>query len=141
MNKKVLSLLYRSFDDTLTEAEQRCLNEALKTSAALREEKERLSAMRGDVASLAATSFAPGFTERVMRRLDAEPAQTNGGERFFAALIYLFRRVAIAAAVAIVALVVFNLQGGDSLSLESAFGRTEVTIAEVLESPYYITME
>ena len=42
MNKKVIDLLYRSFDGTLTPGEKKELNEALAKSQELREEKERI---------------------------------------------------------------------------------------------------
>jgi len=141
MNKRSRELLFRSFDDRLTEREQRELKEALAASPELQEEKEHLTALRGDITAGAADSFKPFFAERVMHRLESSGVAEPGPMLFFESLARLFRRVAVAGAVAVVALVVINLWDSGDVSLNAAVGAPETTLEELLESPYESALE
>lgn len=138
MDPKVLELLYRSFDGQLTPAEEQRLEEALRHSQSLREEKEKIAAMRQAISGSAAQSFQPFFAEKVMQRIQAErKPQTEAGEDFFGSLAWSFRRIALAGAIAVLLLLAGNvIQKGD-ISLNSVLAMPQLTIEDtvVLNNP------
>jgi hypothetical protein len=137
MNKKTLRLLYRSFDGRVSEKELRFLEEALGRSPELKAEKEQIQRQREMLSQGAALSFAPGFADRVIGGLDTSAADTNGWEQFYAILLTLFRRFAIAGAVALLLLLTYNLRLGDQLSLEEAFFASDTTVEELRRLPLF----
>ncbi|MCJ7509069.1 MAG: hypothetical protein MUO85_10155 [candidate division Zixibacteria bacterium] len=141
MNKKILKLLYRSFDSQLTKQEQRQLDEALANSQTLREERERILSLRNDISSLAAGSFKPFFAERVMRRINRLDNMEQNLYPFFESLWYLFRRVVIAGAAVAIILVSHNLWVSHDITLASAFGASQVTVEELLKTPFDLILE
>jgi anti-sigma factor RsiW len=141
MNKKVIDLLYRSFDGTLTPREKEELNEALAKSQELREEKERITAMRSAISDSAAISFRPFFAERVMSRIASLGEAKNGAQKFFESLQFAFRRVAVVGATAILILLAYNLVKSGHISIAGAFGMPQESLEEILESPFDSTLE
>ena len=135
MNPSIRELLYRSFDDTLSDIEQKQLEEALAASSELREEYERLVSLRRMVSDNASASFQPWFTERVMQQIRTEDAPLAESEAFFSELTTMFRRVAVAAAIAVVMAVSYNLSQSDTISLAATFGiqQEEPTLEEMLD--------
>ena len=109
--EKIKELLMRSFDETLSEQDQRKLDEALNSSAELRREKEKISAMREMLTAGRDVKFNPMFAERVMNRLpDAlRPVQEPD---LFSALFHMFKRVVFAGAIAVVILASVQLVVG-----------------------------
>ncbi|RMF56566.1 MAG: hypothetical protein D6743_20090, partial [Calditrichaeota bacterium] len=77
MKERLLNLLIRSFDEELTEAERRELQNALAADAELREQKRQLQEVRHLVRESAVRSFKPFFAARVMRRVAAGPSQRS----------------------------------------------------------------
>ncbi len=141
MNKKAIDLLYRSFDGTLTPGEEKELHEALAKSHQLREEKERITAMRSALSASAAKSFRPFFAERVMQAITSAAETKNGLELFFESLQFTFRRVAVVGATAIVLLAAYNFIKTGEISVAGAFGMPQETLEEVLELPFDATLE
>jgi hypothetical protein len=137
MNKKIHRLLYRSFEDRLSEKEQTILGEALERSPELRLEKERIRRQREMLSQGAALSFGPGFADRVMGRLNGADIGANGWELFYATLISLFRRFAIAGAVALLVLLFYNLRLGDKLSSEEIFFASDAAHEELRQLPLF----
>ena len=136
MNKKILELLYLSFDSNLDEKEQKQLAEALKNSEELRKEKEQILAQRRTVSDSAERSFKPFFAERVMNRIDSI-SEKNGLEIFYETLKSVFRRFAIVSAVIMIVLISYNLATRDSLSSEEIFYASDVTFEEILDLPLF----
>ncbi|KPL18935.1 MAG: hypothetical protein AMJ92_05510 [candidate division Zixibacteria bacterium SM23_81] len=141
MNKKAIDLLYRFFDDALTPEENEELNEALARSKELRDEKDRIVALRNEISASAAKSFRPFFAERVMHAITSATEAKNGLEKFFESLKLAFRRVAVVSATAILLLLVYNFVKSGDISITGAFGMSQETLVEVLESPFDATME
>jgi hypothetical protein len=141
MNKKILKLLYRSFDSQLTRQEQQQLDEALANSRTLREEKERIISLRDDISSLTAGSFKPFFAERVIERINRLDNTEQNLYPFFESLWYLFRRVVIAGAVVAIILVSHNLWVSRDITLASAFGASQVTVEQLLKTPFDLILE
>ena len=133
MNIQQRDLLYRSFDDTLSDEERHRLDEALASSSELRDEYERLAQMRQMVSDGAAGSFQPWFAQRVMRRIAREGAARES-DLFFEELFSMFRRVAIAAAVAAVIAISYNIYQSGSISIAATFGlQEEPALEEMLD--------
>ena len=136
MNKNILKLLYRSFDDDLNEKERNELEEALKSSVELRQEREKILAQRKAISESGAKSFKPFFAERVMAQIDTLSDKTEM-EPFYETIKSVFRPFAIAGAVAMVALILYNLGIGDILSTEEVFFASDATFEEILQLPLF----
>lgn len=139
MKRSERDLLYRSLDSSLTPGEQTRLDAALRRDSGLRDEYERLVRLRGLVENQETPSFRADFSQRVMKRLAAEssamPASNSESEAtpgFEDALSLMFRRVAVAASVAAVLLLTYNLATSDSVSINTSFGLTEELYPEDL---------
>lgn len=137
MNKKILKLLYRSFDADLDEKEQNQLNEALKNSEELRKLKEHIAAQRQAVSTSASQSFKPFFAERVINRINSLSKQGNGLEAFYETLKLAFKRFALAAAIIMLALFSYNLIKGDILPSNEVYYASNATLEEILELPLF----
>ncbi|MBU0983557.1 MAG: hypothetical protein KKA42_06780 [candidate division Zixibacteria bacterium] len=140
MRDDLRELLYRSFDGDLTPDERRQLDDALARDGELRSERDRVARMRKSLAD-GAEGFRPFFAERVMHRLKGDTETNPGLEQIFEWLQLVVRRVAITGAVALVALVAYNLSTSDELSLAAAIGAPTETIESVLESPFEPVLE
>lgn len=141
MKKRALRLLYRSLDIELTPEEKRELEAALRMSPQLKEERERIIALRKTLSAGAVQSFSPFFTEKVMQAVTSPVEKKNGVETFFASLQFAFRRVVLAGAVAILLLLVYNFAKSGDISVKAALGMPQETLTEVLESPFDATLE
>jgi hypothetical protein len=143
MRPDLLALLYRSMDEDLAPTERKALDEALAASGDLKLERDRLIAMRGMVSRSSADSFGPFFAERVMSRLAGERRRAGTGQ-FWLGWLPVFRRVAIAGAVAAVALVLINFARTDSVSATAAMGlpaASEVSLEEIAKPPVESMLE
>lgn len=130
MNQPYHDLLYRSLDGTLTPAEQAQLDLDLQESAVLRAERDELIQMRGLMENQTTPAFKIGFSHRIMQRLAAE-SQQNETDLFVDDLSYMFRRVALAASIAAILLVSYNLASSDTISLAASFGIIEPTLEDL----------
>lgn len=137
MDKKILKLLYRSFDDELNEKEWKQLDEAIKASKELQKEREQILAQRQALAESSAPSFEPLFPERVMSRIDSLGPKKNGFESFYDTLLFMFRRFAIVGAAILLILLIYNLQTGDILSSEEILYASDFTFERILNLPLF----
>jgi len=135
-NKKELKLLYRFFDSELNEKEKKQLEEALKISEELRQEKEQISAQRKAISESTATSFKPFFAERVISRIDSIK-KGNGLVDFYESLKAIFRRFAIAGIVIMLILIFYNFTTGEGMSVDDAFYTSDVIFEEILDMPLF----
>lgn len=135
-DEKILELLYRSFDDDLSEKEQNLLEDALKDSEELRREKTKIISQRQAISESAARSFKPYFAEIVMHRIDSL-SEKNGLEKFYETLKAAFRRFAIAGAVILIALILYNLRIGENISSEEIFYASDTIVEEILNLPLF----
>ncbi len=110
--ENIKDLLLRSYDDTLTEAEKRQLQEALSSSGELQREKETLDRLRRTFSAYR-PDFSPSFYDRVMARISGE------GTTVF---LSVFRAIALSgvAAIVLVLLAVYFMDG--SLNIDSLLG-------------------
>lgn len=127
MNGRLLELLYRSFDDTLSDDEREELSQALAASADLRNEQMRIKAMRKVVGQQAAASFKPFFSSRVMRRIKTQKTQF---EEFVSSLMWSFRLIGLVGGLAVVLLIAHNSFQGKSLTLDAILGLPQLSLDE-----------
>lgn len=132
MNPKMLELLYKSFDASLTPNEQEELERALIDSEQLREEKEKLTQMRESISSTAKNSFNPFFANRVMQRITSQKKESNE-ELFFESLISLFRPMAIAAVLLVVVLTSYNLVTDNFFSSQDSPPLSELSLEDAFD--------
>ena len=139
MNEEILELLYRSFDHELSPEEQQRLEEALASSAELRQKRTDIEKVRAAVARSRAREFRPLFAERVMGRVSA--IRKNGQEEFLRSLVAVFRPVALAAAMLAITLTTFNLAKSDRKSVYTAFAGPEVSMEQALDPTLPLALE
>lgn len=140
MNHKIKKLLYESFDRGLNERERNILNAALAESARLRKEKEDIMQMRNELSSQNGQKFKPFFVDQVMNEIRAWKDQKDSNE-YFDYISVLFRPVAIAATILIIALVSLNFIKSDRVSLEGAIAVPEVTITDAYDPIVDLNLE
>ena len=137
MAKKILKLLYQSFDDELNPKEKERLDRALKESEELRKEKEQILAQRQALADSSVPGFKPLFPERVMSRIESPQKKKNGFESFHETILLMFRRFAIVGAAILLLLLIYNLQTGDILTTEEIMFASDFTFEEILDLPLF----
>jgi hypothetical protein len=137
MDKKILKLLYRSFDDELNETETQRLEEALRQSDELRRVKDRILTQRHAIAESPKPSFKPFFAERVMSRIASLSTKKNGLEAFYETLLVMFRRLSLVGAAILIILLLVNLRAGDALSTDEIFITSDVAIEEIADLPLF----
>ena len=138
MNKKILKLLYRSFDMKLSEKDQKRLDDALAESEELRLEKEQAIAQRQSLVTSGAQAFKPFFAERVMGRIETlGQTKKNGFELFYETFKSMFQRLAIASAVVLLVLVSYNLIKSDVLPQDEIIFASDATMEEILDLPLF----
>jgi len=133
MNKKILKLLYRSFDTPLNEYEEEKLKKALSESEDLRREKERVENIREMITESGDSSFSPFFADKVMREINTLSEETIHLEMITDWLSLFFKRVAIAGAVVAAILIFYNLKDASQVSLAEVFNVPEITVEEIVE--------
>lgn len=137
MDKKILKLLYRSFDDEPNEREQEQLEHALKESVELQKEKERILVQRQALSESTPPTFEPLFAERVMNRIESLGKKKSGIESFYESLWVMFRRFAIVGTALLLILLIYNLQSGDILSTDEILFASDFTFEEILNLPLF----
>ena len=141
MDKKIVHLLYKSFDVALSDLEQKILNRALADSLELRLEKERINKIRNRAARSAAVSFKPFFAERVMQQIKSAKERIEHASDFFESLVYMFRRVALVGVLVSLLILSYNLIRSENFSLSGALGFRNLTIEEAFDPFVEIAME
>lgn len=127
MTDRMLELLYRAFDAELSEQEQVELENALASSPDLLEEKKRVMEMRQLIGEQSAQTFKPFFAARVMRRI----RETH--DDFLISLMWAFKRIAVAGAVATVLLIANNIFIEKNQSLDAILGMPQLTLEDTYQ--------
>jgi hypothetical protein len=136
MKKKILKLLYRSFDEALSEKEQKLLDITLEESEDLREERDMAAAQRKAISEGTPSSFKPHFAEQVVNRIQSLGYQ-NSKESFYESLKILFQRFALVGAALLIALILYNVQRGDILSSDEMLYAADAAIEEIIDLPLF----
>ncbi|MFC1725275.1 hypothetical protein ACFL4T_06585 [candidate division KSB1 bacterium] len=133
MNKKLIKLLYRSFDGSLTEDEEKTLSDALQGSEELRSEKEKIMNLRSLVSGASEKEFSPFFTEKIMNKIESAKngyVKTNHIDRIAE---FIFRRLALIGAAAVILLIAYNFIQTGQITVTGLFGIPEITYEEIIE--------
>lgn len=138
MHKKLTKLIYRSFDDTLTPKEKSRLDQALIESDELQRIFEETRKLR-DAATSPGGSFGPMFAERVIRTIKEKNAQIQ--EDFFGALNYMFRRVALAGAVAVIIMFSVIVLKNDTSASVADYAVTQMTLDDLVDPTLTASLE
>jgi hypothetical protein len=93
------------------------LEEGLKNSVELRNEKARLERLRNILANQQ-TSFAPYFASKVMNKINHLKTEAE----FSQGIIFAFKRVAIPMLAAAVVLILFSIFSGGSVAFDNFMG-------------------
>lgn len=129
-------LLYRSFDEDLSTKKKIQLENSLKKSEALRMEKNQIQHMRETLAGFEELSFSPFFVKRVVSRLKTSRPK-NGLESLYLSMKSIFRPIAVAGTVLLLALLLYNIRLGDSLNSDEVLYASNATIQEILDIPLF----
>ena len=138
MHKNMKKLMYRSLDDDLSKNEKRILDQALGQSAELRRVLSDAQKLR-DEAKSSSVSFAPMFAERVVRTIRHKNAQIQ--EDFFSALNYMFRRVALAGAIAVVVMFSIVVLTKNQTSTVAEYAMTQMTLDDLVDPTLTTSLE
>lgn len=127
-------LLMRYLEGTLDPGQRARLQGRLDADVALAERLGRLARLRETMEEGRPRSFAVGFSDRVLRRLEAEEAPA---ERLYEALHWVFARTALASMLVAGALGAYNVTSYQGLGvaaslLEALFGLPSATLADAL---------
>lgn len=141
MNKKIIKLLYKSFDAPLSENEKEVLAKTLKESEGLRREKEKIIAMREKLASAPAASFKPFFAERVLNRIRGQNNSMGERASIFDSLVAAFKPMAIAAMILLISILFYNLKTTENYTLAGALGKEPVSLEQVVDPVYVLELE
>jgi len=136
MEEKIRELIQKAALGELSPEEQFLLEEAVKQDPVLQAELDTAKKVSSLVKDSGEPEFQPFFTTRVMQRISE---QAEGGMDLAAALSSVFRKVAIAATVIIIALTSYNITSQwderDQLStMELAFNLPSLTIDKALDN-------
>jgi anti-sigma factor RsiW len=123
-------LFQRALDGELTAEEERRFAALLEESPSLRLEFERVRRLRALVKGSREDSFRPFFSSRVINQIRSQAKE----ESFARALAWLFRRVALAVIILIVALTAYNISrqqmaGNHRSPLEAVLGLPPATVS------------
>jgi len=136
--EQLLLLLYRSFDDSLSEKENRLLNRALENSPEMREEKRRIQEQRDSLSESAGSmNFGPYFAEGIINRLKAGESRVNPGELFFGELFSNFKRLVAVTVLLCLVLISYNLVIGEGVNADEALYLSQDTYQEILDMPLF----
>lgn len=131
MDKRILKLLYRSFDDPLSPDEQEQLNAALESSEELKNEKEQIMAARKVFQKSWKPKFEPFFADRVMAQIrNSKTVTTETVDEFVSALVLSFRKIAIAGTIAAILLLTNNFIAAGGISLDKSIALQQISIED-----------
>ena len=141
MDKKILDLLYKSLDHTLSTTEQGKLDQALKTLKDAQLEKKQLLKLRQGIADSKVKSFKPFFADKVMRNISSINNESSMQEDFFNSLFNAFRPIAITATIILIVMMSYNIIRSDNMSLANALAEPEISLEYVFDPVMPLTLE
>ena len=121
INQEMYELLIRSMNDQPTAEEDKQLQQALKGSSELRDEKIKLNNI-GKLLSSRSYSFSDGFHNRVMQAVSDEKKGKVISVNFARSFTIMFNRIAVAGVAVIVLLVISLYISHGSLNVNTFTG-------------------
>lgn len=128
--------MLRYLEGTLPEKESQELERRLDSEPDLKAEFRQLQSLQGLLQTSRADSFAPYFSDRVMKKLQPQ-AKGQTAESFYDSLSWIFKRAAFACMIGAVALGTVNVLDYQGLGLassvvEALFGLPSASITDAL---------
>ena len=136
-HKKVLKLLYKSFDTDLSKKKNLRLEKALDESKDLKDEKELILSRRQAVTDSAEKAFRPYFADRVMTQIAALGDKKDTQESFYDALMFGFKRLAVVGGLVMIVLLFFNVFQGHIIPVDEVFFASDLALEEILNLPIF----
>jgi len=130
MNKKMRKLLYRSFDQSLTESEANSLENYKKQYPEFQKETALVLEIRKNLMGNNDETFSPFFAEKVVNNLAAAAKKMQNNDNFNA-LLSVFRPVAFATSLVIAGILIYNLNGSNVYHMEDIFGIPAIGIENI----------
>ena len=140
MDKKINSLLLKSFDTRLNKKEQQQLEKALAQSESLRLEKKKLEQMRGMLVQNQKHTFRPFFAERVMTRIKSMKKPETKFDVFFDSLVNAFRPLVAAIIILIIIALSFNAFNNNGSVFAGIITDPQISIEDSMD-PAWIYFE
>lgn len=134
---KMKKLLYRSFDENLNKKDKNKLERALLNDPGLRKEKSRILKQRQLIATGKNEDFSPGFTRRLMARIEDISQDENQMESAYELMKVWFRRTLAAGAVIVFVLVTLNLTMKNLSPENEIFYASSITYDEIQNLPLF----
>jgi hypothetical protein len=137
--RKAVRLLYKSLDKTLSAKEEAYLQKAFSKFDGLENEISELLILRQRLGK-SSSGFRPFFSDRVISRVKQQRRQI-AKQYFFDSLTTRFYRVAVAAAVAILVLISFNVLKTQNSSASETVVSSSRDLDEVLVPAFTTSLE
>jgi hypothetical protein len=137
MTKKILKLLYRSFDLELSPKEKEALKKALEGSVELKREKKRIESMRESFSKSEAGKFSPYFKTQIMDRIKKLNNNTGEQNNFFNSFVYDFKIIAAGAVILLGILLTFSFINNSS----TVYDEDNISMNELVEPIAMLEME
>lgn len=123
MKKKNLEkLIYKSLDGILTDKEAASLEAEMRNSAEAKNLYSEILLMRKNIEALPAPDFSPLFESRVMSKLNGDKLNNSRSQNSPDMLGIIFKKFAFAAVLILLLLITYNLNSGNSYSIENLLG-------------------
>lgn len=127
MNKK--KLLYKSFEQKLTDKEQKLLDKLLSNSESLRNEQRKILKMREGLLNFSVPGFKSVFEDEIMKKVNGSKYSKK---IYFEQLEYSFKKVAFAMMVIIVLVLGYHFQKYGSIDFQGILGIEKVKMGDAL---------
>jgi hypothetical protein len=137
MENKLLKLVYRSLDFTLSKRHRRRLDRALAESERLRQHKKEILALRQAVIDSAARGFRPQFAERVMSRIRSAPVASDPWKALLIPYQWFFGRLIIASFLVLIVLISIVVVQDGLFPKNAVFYISGITIDRILLVPVF----
>jgi anti-sigma factor RsiW len=137
MDKRLLRLLVRSLEGPLKKRDRHRLDRALSESEELRRARDKIEAMRGDLAAGAARSFRPGFPGRVLAKIEADRSELDPQTDHYRRFQAVFPGFALACCLVLAFLITYNLAHGELVPRNELLYACDQTVGEFLSLPIF----
>jgi len=132
MKDKRRELLYRSFNEDLSQQDADELSEALEQSEELRNEQRDFLEACEQLQNALPSTFSPGFANRVVQRLQSERSEDD---ELFSGLLTSFRRAALIAGLTMIGLLSYTALNGE-LSFDSLLGLQDASYEQLISANF-----
>lgn len=128
MKKKLLKLLYKSFDAEITPSEKKTLEQGKQLYPELGRIRGEISGIRLDVKNYGKKDFPADFENNLLRKLNPVFLMNEIHGRITDELTISFRKVSLSGVIVLVFLLLYNLNAGNNNIARNLLGLSETNI-------------